>query len=199
MKVLGLTGGIGSGKSAATDLFVSLGIPVIDADQVARDVVLPGEPALQLIAAHFGPQAIQADGHLNRRQLRDWVFAEPQQRQWLEQLLHPLIRQRIEARIATFRSNPDAPYLLLASPLLLETDQHRLTDGVIVVDVPESLQIARTQSRDDMTEEGVRRILAAQSSRQSRLDRADWILDNSGDLAALQREVHALHKQLSHP
>ena len=193
MRTIGLTGGIGSGKSAASRLFEKLGVPVIDADQVARDVVEPDQPALVEIQQHFGPEVITAKGELNRRWLRQYVFDHPKERQWLESLLHPLIRQNILNWLLTQQQHP---YVLLTSPLLLETDQHQLVDAIIVVDVPESIQLQRTCDRDDMSPEAAQKIINTQIKRADRLARADFILDNSSDLHQLELQVIALDQQL---
>lgn len=193
MRTIGLTGGIGSGKSAASRLFEKLGVPVIDADQVARDVVKPDQPALVEIQQHFGPEVITPQGELNRRWLRQYVFDHPKERQWLESLLHPLIRQNILNWLLTQQQHP---YVLLTSPLLLETDQHQLVDAIIVVDVPESLQLQRTCDRDDMSPEAAQKIINTQIKRADRLERADFILDNSSDLHQLEQQVIALNQQL---
>ncbi|TVQ69375.1 MAG: dephospho-CoA kinase [Oceanospirillales bacterium] len=193
MRTIGLTGGIGSGKSAASHLFEKLGVPVIDADQVARDVVEPGQPALAIIREHFGPDVITTEGALNRRWLRQTVFDHPAERQWLESLLHPLIRQNILDWLAQQQQHH---YVLLTSPLLLETDQHQLVDAIIVVDVPEALQLQRTCQRDDITPEAAQKIINSQIKRADRLERADFILDNSLDLYQLEQQVFALDQQL---
>ena len=193
MRTIGLTGGIGSGKSAASRLFEKLGVPVIDADQVARDVVEPDQPALVEIQQHFAPEVITAQGELNRRWLRQYVFDHPKERQWLESLLHPLIRQNILNWLLTQQQHP---YVLLTSPLLLETDQHQLVDAIIVVDVPESIQLQRTCDRDDMSPEAAQKIINTQIKRADRLARADFILDNSSDLHQLELQVIALDQQL---
>lgn len=190
MFVVGLTGGIGSGKSAVTRLFESLGILVIDADQVAREVVEPGEPALDKIASRFGKDALLETGSLDRRYLREVVFAEPKQRNWLEQLLHPIIRDRIMLKLEQSSSR----YTILASPLLLETDQHLLVNHVIVVDATEAQQIERTIERDQSNTEQVKAIIAAQMSREERLSKANDIIDNSGTEADLMPLVEKLHK-----
>lgn len=195
MLVAGLTGGIGSGKSAASDCFISLGVPVIDADRVARLVVEPGTEALERIAEHFGSDVIQPDGSLNRAALRRIVFDQERERSWLEALLHPRIRDHILDALEQL-DEQGHPYAILASPLLLETDQHLLVNKVIVVDVPEEIQISRTQARDRVDEAQVRQILAAQMTREARLERADFVLDNSGDEAQLRDAVSALHPQL---
>jgi dephospho-CoA kinase len=192
MFVAGLTGGIGSGKSAVARLLQEQGISAVDADQVAREVVAPGEPALAQIAEHFGAEILQSDGTLDRARLRQIVFASADARLWLEALLHPLIRERIQASLQSATS----AYALLVSPLLLETDQHRLVDHVVVVDVPEETQLARTVARDQNTTEQVKRIMAAQIDRSSRLARADSIIDNSGDLQSLRAMSLQLHQTL---
>ncbi len=195
MLVAGLTGGIGSGKSAASACFSAFGIPVIDADRVARQVVEPGSEALLKIAAHFGQDVIQPDGSLDRSALRRIVFDKERERNWLEALLHPLIRESILDTLEQFDADGH-PYAVLASPLLLETDQHLLVNKVILVDVPESVQIERTMQRDGVEETQVRQILAAQMTRDERLSHADFVLDNSGSPDELTAAVDALHPQL---
>ncbi|MBV0933004.1 dephospho-CoA kinase [Marinobacterium weihaiense] len=195
MLVAGLTGGIGSGKSAASACFTALGVPVIDADLVARQVVEPGSDALQKIAAHFGQDVIRADGQLDRPALRRIVFDKERERNWLEALLHPLIRESILDTLEALDADGH-PYAVLASPLLLETDQHLLINQVIVVDVPEQVQVERTMARDGIEEAQVRQILAAQLSREERLQHADQVLDNSGTEEQLQEAVKALHPVL---
>lgn len=189
--IVGVTGGIGSGKSAVTTRFEALGITVVDADLAARVVVEPGRPALEAIAEHFGKRVIQRDGTLDRAALRGLVFADEKERRWLERLTHPLIGQEIRDRIAASGS----PYTILSSPLLLETSQHDLVDCVVVVDVPEAVQVARTMARDANDETQVRRIMAAQLSRDERLERADIVIDNSGPLTDLDEVVGELHKE----
>ncbi|MDH0747949.1 dephospho-CoA kinase [Pseudomonas sp. GD03842] len=187
--ILGLTGGIGSGKSAAAQCFVDLGIHLVDADQAARWVVEPGRPALAQIAEHFGQSVLQADGTLDRAALRELIFQEPQQRVWLEGLLHPLIREEIRAYLA----RAESPYAILVSPLLLETTQHQMVQRVLVIDVPEAVQIQRTLLRDQTNEAQVRAILNAQASREERLSRADDVIVNDRDPAWLRSEVERLH------
>jgi dephospho-CoA kinase len=189
--VVGVTGGIGSGKSAVTDRFASHGITVVDADLAARVIVEPGKPALKAIAEHFGADILLPDGNLDRAVLRSRVFSDATQRQWLEQLTHPLIGQEILAQLAASQS----PYTILSSPLLLETSQGELAECVVVVDVPVETQVARTMSRDANDEAQVQRIIAAQMPRQQRLDRADYVIDNSNTLAELDQTVTALHTQ----
>ncbi|MFY1666613.1 dephospho-CoA kinase [Pseudomonas sp. Pseu.R1] len=187
--ILGLTGGIGSGKSAAAQCFVDLGIHLVDADQAARWVVEPGRPALAQIAEHFGDEVLQADGTLNRAALRELIFKDPQQRVWLEGLLHPLIREEIRQYLA----RAESPYAILVSPLLLETSQHQMVQRVLVIDVPQALQIERTVLRDKTNEEQVRAILNAQASREERVSRADDVIVNDRDPAWLKSEVERLH------
>jgi dephospho-CoA kinase len=187
--ILGLTGGIGSGKSAAAQCFVDLGIHLVDADNAARWVVEPGRPALAQIAEHFGAEVLQADGTLNRAALRELIFKDPQQRVWLEGLLHPLIREEIRQYLA----RAESPYAILVSPLLLETSQHQMVQRVLVIDVPEAVQIERTVLRDKTNEAQVRAILKAQASREERLSRADDVIVNDRDPAWLKSEVERLH------
>lgn len=192
---LGLTGGIGSGKSAAADCFAALGVPLVDADVVARDVVAPGEPALARIVEHFGPDVLTAEGTLNRAALRQIIFTAAAEKQWLESLLHPLIRERIQRQLARAQ-DAGPPYVLLVSPLLFETGQDQLVDAVIVVDVDEALQLERASRRDHADRAQIRRIIDSQMARDERVARADYRLDNSGDLAALKAQVNKLHRQL---
>ena len=189
--ILGLTGGIGSGKSAAASHFGSLGVHLVDADQAARWVVEPGRPALTHIVDRFGEQILQDDGALDRAALRARIFQAPEERQWLEQLLHPLIREEIRNVLDEARS----PYAILVSPLLVESAaQRQMARRVLVVDVPEQVQIERTVQRDSVAEEQVRAILQAQASREERLRHAHDVLVNDRDLAWLQREVERLHE-----
>ena len=189
--VIGITGGIGSGKSAVTDRFEEHGITVVDADKAARIIVEPGRPALQSIAEHFGDTILLPDGTLDRAALRTKVFADDNERRWLEQLTHPLIGQEILDQLAAATS----PYTILSSPLLLETSQKSLTDLVVVVDVPEDIQLARTVARDDNDEAQVKRIMAAQMARPERLRAADIIIDNTLTLNDLDDIVRDLHEK----
>ncbi|UXY54007.1 dephospho-CoA kinase [Pseudomonas tohonis] len=187
--ILGLTGGIGSGKSAVASHFGNLGVHLVDADHAARWVVEPGRPALAQIAEHFGSDVLQADGQLDRAALRQRIFEHPEERRWLENLLHPLIGEEIVRDLASAQS----PYAILVSPLLIESGQHRMTQRVLVVDAPEAVQIQRTMARDQVSEEQVGAILKAQASREKRLEAADDVLVNDRDLIWLQREVERLH------
>jgi dephospho-CoA kinase len=189
MFVVGVTGGIGSGKSAVTARFAERGIKVVDADVASRVVVEPGRPALAAIREHFGPDILQADGTLNRAALRVRVFEDPAERRWLEQLLHPQIAAYIQQELASAES----PYAILVSPLLAESGQSRFTNRILVVDVPEELQVQRTIARDANTEAQVRAIMAAQAGREQRLAIADDVIVNDADLDALDDEVERLH------
>lgn len=189
--VVGLTGGIGSGKSAVSDRFAKLGIKVVDADVASRVVVEPGRGALEAIEAHFGPDVIAEDGTLNRARLRQIVFDNEAERKWLEALTHPLINQYLREELANARS----PYAILAHPILIETGTARICTRVLVVDVPEALQVERTMARDDNPESQVRAIMAAQASREERLAAADDVIVNDSDLAHLDAEVARLHAQ----
>jgi dephospho-CoA kinase len=187
--VLGLTGGIGSGKSAVVEEFGRFGVHWVDADHAARWVVEPGRPALGLIAEHFGETVLATDGSLDRAVLRELVFRDPDQRKWLERLLHPLIRQEVAEHLARAAS----PYAIMVSPLLVESGQYRQADRVLVIDVPEALQLERAVRRDQSSEAQIRAILKAQASREERLRHADDVLVNDRDLAWLRREVERLH------
>lgn len=188
--ILGITGGIGSGKSVVCQLFVKLGIEAIDADQVARWIVAKGKPALEKIINHFGKEVLSADGSLNRAALRRIIFNSAKQRFWLEQLLHPLIRNEI----CNFLANAASPYAILVSPLLLETNQHQLTNRILVIDVPEPVQIARSMQRDNVTEQQIKAIMQAQLSRKERLAKADDIIVNDQSIEYLQQQVTSLHQ-----
>lgn len=187
--ILGLTGGIGSGKSAAAERFAELGVHVVDADQVARSVVEPGSAALAQIVDRFGVPILASSGELNRAALRERIFTSVEDRHWLERLLHPLIRQEIWASL----SRAESPYAVLVSPLLVESRQHEQVDRVLVVDVPEDLQLQRVLARDQVSEDQVRAILAAQARREDRLRQANDVLVNDRDLSWLRQEVDRLH------
>ena len=192
--VVGLTGGIGSGKSTVARLFGELGVHWVDADDVAREVVEPGTPALAEIAEHFGERILNSEGALDRAQLRGIVFEKPEERVWLESLLHPIIREELIRQLNP--ENYSLPYVLLVSPLLLETDQHELVDRIIVIDVPKEIQLERTMARDTNSREQVERIIAAQISREDRLARADEVIDNDRPLDEVTRQVRELHERL---
>lgn len=187
--ILGLTGGIGSGKSAAAERFAELGVHVVDADHVARSVVEPGGAALAQIVDRFGVPILASSGELNRAALRERIFTSVEDRRWLERLLHPLIRQEIWASL----SRAESPYAVLVSPLLVESRQHEQVDRVLVIDVPEDLQLQRVLARDQVSEDQVRAILAAQARREDRLRHANDVLVNDRDLSWLRQEVDRLH------
>lgn len=189
MFVVGLTGGIGSGKTAASDYLASLGITVVDADLASRVIVEPGQPALAAIEARFGAEVIAADGTLDRRALRERVFTDPEQRKALEAITHPAIGAEIMRQLQASRS----PYTVLVSPLLLETSQHRMAQRILLIDVPEALQVARTTSRDEVPAAQVEAIMAAQMPREEKRGRADDIVVNDGDLSHLQAQLDTLH------
>ncbi|BBI74511.2 MULTISPECIES: dephospho-CoA kinase [Halomonadaceae] len=188
--IVGLTGGIGSGKSTVARAFGSLGIGWVDADDVAREVVMPGEPALAAIREHFGNDVLHADGTLNRAALRSIVFDNPTERKWLESVTHPRVRERILVHLE--RLQRQSPYVLLVSPLLFESGQDKLVDRTVVVDVPVELQLSRTRARDDVSEAQVHAILAAQLPREERLTKANDVIDNSGDHASMMQQVTQL-------
>lgn len=185
---IGLTGGIGSGKSTVADLFARRGIPVIDTDVIAREVVQTGQPALAEIAREFGP-AVLTDGRLDRRTLRQRVFEDAAARARLEAILHPRIRAVVEQRLRDLR----APYCLIVVPLLVETNFETLIDRVLVVDVDETHQLTRTSTRDRVTAEAVQRIMDVQATRAQRLAQADEVIANNGSLDELEQAVAALH------
>ncbi|MDQ7731137.1 dephospho-CoA kinase [Halomonas sp. SpR1] len=192
--IIGLTGGIGSGKSTVARAFEALGAAWVDADDVAREIVLPEEPALLAIQHRFGNQIMHQDGTLNRAALREIIFKDPAQRQWLESVTHPRIRERLLQHLARLKAQ-GAPYVLLVSPLLFESGQNALVDRTVVVDVPQALQLSRTQQRDGVSESQVRAILAAQLSREQRLAKADDVIDNSGDHASMMEQVARLDER----
>jgi dephospho-CoA kinase len=194
MYIVGLTGGIGSGKTATSDFFTAKGIHVVDADVVAREVVMPGQPALNEIARHFGQQIINKEGALNRPALREIIFTSHQEKEWLEKLLHPLIRQSIKMQLASATSD----YAILASPLLIETDQKNMVDRILVIDVPETMQLERTQHRDGNSPEQVQSIINSQICRAERLKCADDIILNNQSLDHLKKEVNRLDNLYRH-
>jgi dephospho-CoA kinase len=192
MFIVGLTGGIGSGKSTVADGFASLGVPVIDTDVIARELTAPGGAALAQIRAAFGDTVMQADGTLDRAALRRRVFADSAARRQLEAILHPRIRQAVEAALATLT----APYVLIVIPLLVETGGYRdVLDRVLVVDCPEDVQIERVMARNGLTRDEVAAILAAQAGRAERLAAADDVIVNTASSEALRAEVGALHRR----
>lgn len=187
--ILGITGGIGSGKSAATQWFESQGITVVDADIVAREVVEPGQPALQAIQQAFGNWVLQEDGSLDRRALREYIFQFPEARQTLEKITHPAIRQSIIQQL----QQAESPYVILVSPLLFETNQHQLTHHTLLVDADEQTQLQRASQRDGQSEEQIRKIIAAQMPRAQKQQLANDIVINDGLLEHLHQQLKPLH------
>jgi dephospho-CoA kinase len=185
-----LTGGVASGKTAVSNLFAALGVPIIDTDLLAREVVAPGSSLLAEIAGHFGPEILTADGQLDRRRLRERVFQDPAERAWLEERTHPAIRALTDQRSTAAKG----PYVMVAIPLLVETRGADRFDRVLVVDCEPGLQIARLMSRDGITRDAAARMLAAQASREQRLAAADDVIHNEGDFAALGSQVAKLHR-----
>jgi dephospho-CoA kinase len=188
---IGLTGGIGSGKTAASDHFARLGAAVIDTDLLSRELVEPGQPALDEIVAAFGDGVLNAAGELDRKALREVVFADPQQRHRLEQILHP----RIRAAMLDRARDSDAPYVVFVIPLLIETGQQALVDRVLLIDVPEALQRVRVASRDRLDDTRIDQVLSAQTDRATRLRSADDVICNDGDLDELYTAIEGLHQR----
>ena len=189
--IVGLTGGIGSGKSTVSHMFMEMGTQVIDADEISRELVHPGSEALKLIEQQFGSNLLRTDGKLDREKLREIIFVDPMARAWLEQLLHPMIRAEIIDRI----ESSTKPWLIVSAPLLLEIKDYDFIDTVLIVDTPETAQIARASARDHITPRKVEEIMAAQMTREDRLMHADVIIYNDADLQHLLRQVRALFQQ----
>lgn len=190
--IVGLTGGIGSGKSAAADRFAALGAAVIDTDAIAHELTGPGGAAMPAIAQAFGPDVVRVDGALDRAAMRTLVFADPSQRQRLEAILHPMIRRLSDERVQAALVG-GAPYAVLVVPLLVESGTYReRVHRIVVVDCSEATQVRRVMSRNGMSESDVRRILAAQATRAERLAIADDVIDNESDLVHLERQVAIL-------
>lgn len=188
--IIGLTGGIGSGKSTVADLFVAAGAGLVDTDAIAHELTAPGGAAIPALCAAFGPEILTPDGAMNRSAMRQRVFTDPTAKAELEALLHPLIRQHALTRCAAART----PYVILAVPLLVESGAYQnLCREIVTVDCPESTQIERVMARNGLAEAEVRRILAAQASRAERRAVAQHILDNSGPAEALPAQIQALH------
>jgi len=186
-----LTGGIGSGKSTVANAFAALGVEIIDADVIAREIVEPGTPALQAIVKRHGESILTAEGTLYRARLREIIFQQPQEKNWLNQLLHPLIN----ARTQQLRAQASSSYVLWVVPLLIENNLQRQADRVLVVDVDEAVQLQRTRQRDGVSLSQAQRILAAQVSREQRLACADDIIDNSGTPEQVLPRVAELHQR----
>lgn len=188
--VIGVTGGIGSGKSTVCAEFSRLGIAVIDADQVARDVVTPGSTGLAEVVAEFGPGVLAPEGILDRAVLRRLVFAEPRRRECLESILHPLIRARTKELVAQVTS----PYCVLAIPLLVEKGHYEQLNRVLVVDCPLETQISRVIARDNLTASEAEAIIRTQATREQRLAKADDVINNAADLESIKSQIERLHR-----
>lgn len=187
--ILGLTGGIGAGKTLVSNHLAALGIEIVDADVIARDVVAIGSDGLNAIEQHFGKTILLDDGSLNRAKLREIIFADSEQKSWLNNLMHPLIRQNITAQLDAATS----PYVVLSAPLLFENKLDALCDHTLLVDVPTEVQLARTANRDSVSTEQVKNIIAAQMSREDKLQKADSVLDNHRDISSVLLDVEELH------
>lgn len=191
MLVIGLTGGIGSGKSTVAELFKKRHVPVIDTDIIARELVKPDQPALNEITAEFGNTIIQSNGELNRSALAEITFHDKQARKKLEAILHPRIRENMQSQI----KNITSPYVIVVIPLLIETGQSDQVDHILLVDCPEDMQIERVKHRDNRDEQQIKDILHAQSSRQARLSTADDVIENRGDISELDAKIELLHQK----
>ena len=191
MLKVGLTGGIGSGKSTVAKALQAKGIKLVDADQIAREVVAPGETALSKIVETFGPEILLSDGSLNRSELKARIFSDPKAKQQLESILHPSIRQRILQRV---EEASDSPYVLADIPLLVENNYPQYFDRVVVVDCTEAQQISRVLARDKLSKERVLSIMNSQATRQQRLAAATDIIDNTSDLSSLNTQIEKLHE-----
>ena len=187
--IIGLTGGIGSGKTAVSDLFQDLGITIVDADLASRVVVEKGREELNKISDHFGQDILTKEGELDRAKLREIIFNSEEEKLWLESLLHPAIAAQIKMELDSSKSL----YTILVSPLLLETEQKNFCTKVLVVDVPVEMQIQRTSERDNVSEEQIKSIIASQIDRESRLEQADEVILNDGSIQDLKNKVKKLH------
>jgi dephospho-CoA kinase len=194
MLTIGLTGGIGCGKTTVAQYFQTLGITVIDADTIARELVAPNTPAYTAIFHHFGNDILLDSGELDRKKLRTIIFADAEQRKWLEQLLHPLILQEIYQR----KKAVTAPYCVLMIPLLLEKNVYHDIDRILVIDADQDLQIARVQQRDQLSLEQINAILATQLAQQERLKLADDVIVNNDKLSRLHKQIEQLHQRYLH-
>ncbi len=190
MLKIGLTGGIGSGKSTVAGIFQQQGIPVIDADEIAHELVEPGKPVLEKLAAEFGPGILTHGGELDRQALRNLVFHDPRTKFRLEAIMHPAVFAEMKRQAEKIQ----APYCIFAIPLLIETDSQALVDRILVVDCPERLQIERVKERDGLDESLIKRILATQATRQERIAQAHDLIVNTGDLSLLEKQVRDLHQ-----
>ncbi len=188
---IGVTGGIASGKTTVTNLFADKGVTIIDADVIAREIVMPGEPALEKIVDKFGKEVLQHDGSLDRSKLREIVFATAATKDWLNALLHPMIREKM----LNDSENATSSYCILSIPLLFENGLDKIVDRVLVIDTPEEMQLKRALQRDGSSSQVIKQIMRSQVSRKARLEGADEVIDNSGDIAFMYSQVETLHKK----
>ena len=194
MPKYGLTGGIASGKTVALQIFNEYGVDTIDTDELARLVIDRGTEGARKLREAIGEQYF-FDGALERQRLREDMYQSPALKKTVESIIHPLVRNALDQWM---RKDSKSPYQILCSPLLIETKQHETLDGVIIVDTPESIQLARGIGRDSCSEDTIQKIIAAQLSRHARHKHATFVIDNSGDLGSLAQQIHTLHKKLSH-
>ena len=186
---IGLTGGIGSGKSSAAAMFARRGVPVIDADEIAKQLVAPGQPAYERIIQRFGKEFVDADGFIDRGRLRRHVFDDPASRRELEAILHPRVRRQIQRQLRALR----APYCVIVIPLIFEANQQDLVDRILVIDAAEDTQVQRVAARSSLTDDEIRKIIAAQIGRNVRLRQAHDVITNEGELEQLEERVDAFH------
>ncbi|MBY0545408.1 MAG: dephospho-CoA kinase [Gammaproteobacteria bacterium] len=191
MFTIGLTGGIGAGKSTVGELFQTLGAPLIDTDKLAHDLVQHGEPALALITEHFGPHILNDHGQLDRKHLRAVIFEFPHERVWLEECLHPLIREEIRRQLKQL----NAPYCLISIPLLFETQPNPMLQHILVVDTPLQQQREQVLQRENISEQQVDQIIRRQASRRQRLAGADDVIYNNGNKVELKKQIERLHQK----
>jgi dephospho-CoA kinase len=194
---IGLTGGIGSGKSSVSQIFSELGVPVVDTDELSRQLVSQGSPLLDEIASHFGRDVLLESGELDRKKIRQIIFSDANEKQWLEHLLHPAIKQSVIEQL----NNQKSEYAIVVVPLLLENNNYDFIDRVLVVDCDETLQLQRATARDQSHAEEIKKIIDSQLPRAQRLALADDIIHNDADLSSLKQQVSKLHeqyRQLSH-
>lgn len=190
---IGLTGGIGSGKSTVCNIFSEFGVPVIDADIIAHSLVRPGMPALEEIAKTFGKELISNDGTLDRKKIRDQIFANDTERKKLENILHPAVYKEISVQV----ENINSKYCIISIPLLIETDASDTVDRILVIDVPRELQLQRASNRDKTNKSDIKSIIDSQISREDRLAAADDIVNNDGNIENLHRQISGLHEYYS--
>ncbi len=186
---IGLTGGIGSGKSSAAAMFARRGVPVIDADEIAKQLVAPGQPAYERIIQRFGKEFVDADGFIDRGRLRRHVFDDPASRRELEAILHPRVRRQIQRQLRALR----APYCVIVIPLIFEANQQDLVDRILVIDAAEDTQVQRVAARSSLADDEIRKIIAAQIGRNVRLRQAHDVITNEGELEQLEERVNAFH------